>query len=174
MSERFFFLILGEACTIVLRGASSHILDEAERSLHDALCVIVETVKSKYTIYGGGFSEMKMAHEVEKYAENVKGKVSEAILCFASALRQLPTIICDNGGYDSAELISTLKHEVHQGKQSPGLNMVKGTIGDMKELGIYECLRVKEQALLSACEAAEMILRVDQVITCAPRKRERE
>jgi len=164
----------GEACTIVLRGASNHILDEAERSLHDALCVIVETVKSHSMVYGGGYSEMRMAIEVEKYAETVKGKTSIAIQSFANALKQIPTIIADNAGFDSAELVSNLRNEILNGKSSAGLNMNDGTIGDMKELGIYECLRVKEHALLSACDAAEMILRVDEVVTCAPRKRERE
>jgi T-complex protein 1 subunit beta len=164
----------GEACTIVLRGASNHVLDEAERSLHDALCVIVETVKTHNMVYGGGHTEMRMALEVEKYAETVKGKTAICIQSFAHALRQLPTIIADNAGYDSAELISNLRSEIFSGKPNAGLNMIDGTVGDMKELGIFECLRVKEQALLSACEAAEMILRVDEVVTCAPRKRERE
>ena len=158
----------------MLRGASNHILDEAERSLHDALCVIVETVKSHLMVFGGGHTEMRMAYEVDKYADTCKGKISTCIHSFAHALRQLPTIIADNAGSDSAELIANLKNEIFQGKPGAGLNMNEGIVGDMKELGIYECFRVKEQALLSACEAAEMILRVDEVVTCAPRKRDRE
>jgi T-complex protein 1 subunit beta len=117
---------------------------------------------------------MRMAYDVDKYAETIKGKVSTCMHSFAHALRQIPTIIADNAGYDSAELIANLKNEVFNGKPGAGLNMNDGTVGDMKELGIYECYRVKEQALLSACEAAEMILRVDEVVTCAPRKRDRE
>ncbi len=87
-------------------------------------------------------------------------------------MRQLPTIICDNGGYDSAEIVQNLRSEIHNGNLSAGLDMFKGRVEDMKELGVTECLRVKEQALLSASEAAEMILRVDEIIRCAPRKRE--
>ena len=117
---------------------------------------------------------MRMAYEVDKFAETIKGKVSTCMNSFAHALRQIPTIIADNAGFDSAELIANLKNEIYSGKPAAGLNMNDGTVGDMKELGIYECFRVKEQALLSACEAAEMILRVDEVVTCAPRKRERE
>lgn len=90
-----------EACTIVLRGASRHILDEAERSLHDALCVLVQTVKSKRIIYGGGNSEMQMAAACNALAQNVKGKEAIAIQSYARALRQLPTIIAENGGFDS-------------------------------------------------------------------------
>lgn len=117
---------------------------------------------------------MKMAYEVDQLALNEKGKESLAIESFARALRQLPTIIADNAGLDSAELISNLKNSIHNGSQTAGVNVIDGTVGDMKELGIYECLKVKEQALISACEAAEMILRVDNVVTCAPRQRDRE
>lgn len=167
-------MFLGEACTIVLRGASSHLLDEAERSLHDALCVIIQTVKSFKFVYGGGHSEMKMAAEVELLSKEVKGKESLAIEGFARALRQIPIILADNAGYDSAELISNLKNAIHDGSMTAGLNLDEGKVGNMKELGIYECLKVKEQALLSACEAAEMIIRVDEILTCAPRQRTRE
>lgn len=115
-----------------------------------------------------------MAFEVDRASENVKGKASVCMNSFAHALRQLPTIIADNAGFDSAELVANLKNEIFNGKPAAGLDMNQGVVGDMKELGIYECYRVKEQALLSACEAAEMILRVDEVVTCAPRKRDRE
>ena len=104
-----------KACTIVLRGASAHLLEEAERSLHDALCVITETVKSHNLVYGGGFTEMKMALEVDNLAKKEKGKESLCIEAFARALRQIPTIICDNAGYDSSEIISNLKKEINDG-----------------------------------------------------------
>ena len=160
-----------KACTIVLRGASAHLLEEAERSLHDALCVIVETVKSHNLVFGGGFTEMKMALEVDNLAKNEKGKESLCIEAFAKALRQIPTIICDNAGYDSSEIISNLKKEINDGSTTAGIDINKGGVGDMKELGVYECLKVKEQALMSACEAAEMIIRVDMTFTAPPRQR---
>ncbi len=97
-----------------------------------------------------------------------------AIESYARALRALPTAIADNAGYDSAELIQNLRAELNEGNPTAGLNMFKGTIGDMDKLGVTECLRVKEQALISASEATEMILRVDEVIKCAPRKRQQE
>ena len=160
-----------KACTIVLRGASAHLLEEAERSLHDALCVICETVKSHNLVYGGGFSEMIMAKEVDELAKKEKGKESICIESFAKALRQIPTIICDNAGYDSSEIISNLKKEINDGSTTAGIDINKGAVGDMKELGIYECLKVKEQALMSASEAAEMIIRVDMTFTAPPRQR---
>jgi len=161
-----------EACSIVLRGSGNHILDEAERSLHDAICVLVSAVKNHKTIYGGGNAEIRMSLAVSELADSVEGKQSLAIEAFGRALRQLPTIIADNAGYDSAEIVQNLKATVNNGEVTAGLNMHTGKVGDMKELGITECLRVKEQALVSATEAAEMILRVDDIVKCAPRKRE--
>lgn len=161
-----------EACSIVLRGSGNHILDEAERSLHDAICVLISAVKNHKTIYGGGNAEVRMSLAVQELANKVEGKQSLAIEAFARALRQLPTIIADNAGYDSAEIVQNLRGQVANGEVESGLNMFTGKVGNMKELGITECLRVKEQALVSATEAAEMILRVDDIVKCAPRKRE--
>lgn len=85
----------------------------------------------------------------------------------------MPTIIADNAGYDSAELVTNLRSEIHyNGNLSAGLNMFKGKIDCMEKLGVTECFRVKEQALISATEAAEMILRVDDIVRCAPRQRQ--
>lgn len=166
----------GKACTIVLRGASSHVLDEAERSLHDALCILTNTVKYPKTIYGGGCTEILMAKAIDQKVPTTAGKKSIAMSSFSKALRQLPSIVADNGGYDSAELITqlTAAHAaVPDGEScSLGLDMYNGTVGDMKELGVMECFKSKLQVLLSASEAAEMILRVDDIIKCAPRQRE--
>jgi len=161
-----------EACSIVVRGSGNHILDEAERSLHDAICVLVAAVKNHKTIYGGGNPEIRMALAVQDLAKTVEGKQALAVEAFARALHQLPTIIADNAGYDSAEIVQNLKAAVANGDEEAGLNMNGGVVGNMRELGITECLRVKEQALVSATEAAEMILRVDDIVKCAPRKRE--
>jgi len=165
---------LGEACTVVLRGATQQILDEAERSLHDALCVLSQTVKETKTIYGGGSGEMLMANAISQLAAKTSGKEAIAMEAFARALRQLPTAIADNGGYDSAELVSQLRAVHTEGKHTYGLDMTHGCVGDMAALGITESLRVKRQMLVSASEAAEMILRVDSIIRAAPRQRARD
>jgi len=162
----------GEACSIVLRGSGTHILDEAERSLHDAICVLVAAVKNHLVVYGGGNTEIKMSLVVDELAKKETGKKALAIEAFSKALKQLPMIIADNAGLDSAELIHNLRSEIANGKTEAGLDMFEGKVGNMKEMGVTECLRVKEQALISAAEAAELILRVDEIIKCAPRKRE--
>ncbi|CAK9804834.1 T-complex protein 1 subunit beta [Anthophora plagiata] len=162
---------LGEACTIIIRGATEQIIDEAERSLHDALCVLSATVRESRIVYGGGCSEMIMAGAVMTLATSTPGKEAVAMEAFARALQQLPTVIADNAGYDSAQLISELRAAHTSGANTMGLDMEQGKIGCMKQLGVTESWAVKRQVLLSAAEAAEMILRVDDILRAAPRKR---
>ena len=169
---RFSGVAKGEACTIVLRGASEHILGEAERSLHDALCVLTSTVKDSRVIYGGGCSEMIMSRAVEELAAKTPGKRSLAMEGFAKALRAIPGIICDNGGLDSSELVSQMRAAHAAGESNTGINILTGEVGDMQKCGVVECFRVKQQVLLSGTEAAEMIIRVDDIIKCTPRQRE--
>lgn len=169
---RFGGVKAGAACTIVLRGASSHLLDEAERSLHDALAVLAETVKESRIVFGGGCSETLMATVVDDEARKTPGKRQLAMEAFARALRMLPTIICDNAGYDSADLVAQLRAAHVAGTMRAGIDIRDGSVGDMEKLGITEALKLKRQVLLSAAEAAEMILRVDDIIKCAPRRRE--
>ena len=161
----------GAACSIVLRGSSSHVLDEAERSLHDALAILISTVKEPRTVYGGGCTEVVMAAAVDRAVEETPGKKALAMTAFARALRQLPAIVADNGGYDAAELVTQLRAAHAAGQATAGLNMETGTVGDMKEMGVRESYKSKLQVLLSASEAAEMILRVDDIIKAAPRQR---
>lgn len=168
---RFSGVKLGEACTIVIRGATQQIVDEAERSLHDALCVLTATVKESRVVFGGGCSESLMACAVLKKASETPGKEAIAMEAYARALFQLPTVIADNAGYDSAQLVSELRAAHTKEACTTGLNMDAGKIGCMKELGITESFAVKRQVLMSASEAAEMILRVDDIIKCAPRRR---
>ncbi|KAF8377747.1 hypothetical protein HHK36_031132 [Tetracentron sinense] len=123
-----------------------HVLDEAERSLHDALCVLSQTVIDSRVLLGGGWPEM--------------------------ALQAIPTTIADNAGLDSAELIAQLRAEHHKEGGTAGIDVISGAVGDMEKLGISEAFKVKQTVLLSATEAAQMRLRVDEIITCAPRQRE--
>lgn len=168
---RFSGVALGSACTVVIRGATQQIIDEAERSLHDALCVLAATVKEPKVVYGGGASEMLMAEAVSQAAARTPGKEAIAAEAFAVALRRLPGAVADNAGYDSADLIARLRAEHAKGEKTMGLNMDLGKIACMKKLGITESYVVKRQVLLSASEAAEMILRVDNILKAAPRRR---
>jgi T-complex protein 1 subunit beta len=162
----------GEACSIILRGSSSHVLDEAERSLHDALAILTSVVREPRTVFGGGCTEIAMAAAIDRAAELTPGKKSIAMSAFARALRQLPLTIADNGGYDAAELIAQLRAAHASGQKTSGLNMQNGSVGDMQALGIRESYQSKYHVVVSAAEAAEMIVRVDDIIKAAPRRRD--
>lgn len=168
---KFSGVALGEACTVVLRGATQQIVDEAERSLHDALCVLTQTVKETRTVFGGGCAEMLMATAIQKEALTIPGKEAAAMEAFASALQQLPTYIADNAGFDSSQLVSELRAAHVDGQTTMGLDMETGEIADVRKLGITESFQVKSQTAVSAEEAAEMILRVDSILKSAPRQR---
>jgi len=118
---RFSGVALGEACTIVIRGATEQIIDEADRSLHDALCVLSSTVREPTIVYGGGCSEMLMANAVSAVASKTPGKEAVAMEAFARALQSLPTTIADNAGLDSAQLVNELRANHALGKSTMGL-----------------------------------------------------
>lgn len=163
----------GQACTIVLRGATEQLLDEAERSLHDALSVLSQTTVETRTVLGGGCSEINMSKAVDQAAQNESGKKSLAVEAFARALRQLPTILADNAGFDSSELVTRLRSSVYNGLITSGLDLNKGDVGDMRELGIVESYKLKYAVVSSASEAAEVLLRVDNIIRAKPRTADR-
>ncbi|KAI0314326.1 chaperonin Cpn60/TCP-1 family [Amylostereum chailletii] len=169
---KFSGVAAGEACTVVLRGSTNQMIDEADRSLHDALSVLSQTVKETRVVLGGGCSEMLMSVAVEEKAKTVKGKKAIAAEAFARALRQIPTILADNAGFDSSDLVAQLRAAHYEGKAESGLNMDEGSIASMKTLGVTESYKLKRQVVLSASEAAEMIIRVDDILRASPRRRE--
>jgi len=172
---RFSGVAAGRACTIVLRGATEQLLDEADRSLHDALAVLSQTVREPRTTLGGGCAEMVMAQAVERAGHAVAGKKAIAVDAFATALRQLPTILADNAGLDSSDLVTRLREAIYKGFTNSGLDLGTpgGGVADMRELGVVESYKLKRAVVNSASEAAELLLRVDNIIRAAPRRRER-
>ncbi|KIY44232.1 t-complex protein 1 subunit beta-like protein, partial [Fistulina hepatica ATCC 64428] len=185
---KFSGVAAGQACTVVLRGSTNQMVDEAERSLHDALSVLSQTVRETRTVLGGGCTEMLMSCAVDSEAHKTKGKKAIAMEAFARALRQMPTILADNAGYDSSDLVSRLRAAHYAGETDAGLgkffssgtfflhicctDMELGTVASMRKLGITESYKLRRQVVLSATEAAEMIIRVDDILRAAPRKRE--
>ncbi|KNH07482.1 chaperonin containing t-complex protein [Perkinsela sp. CCAP 1560/4] len=170
---RFSGLQAGEACTIVLRGTSQHIVDEAERSIHDALCVISQFVNNSRTVLGAGCSEMRMATVVEEAARLTVGKKALAMEAFASALRSIPAILAENAGLDSTQLVSGLRAAHTREKNCPmGIDIMNGELADVRSLGVMESHHVKRSVVNLATEAAEMILRVDTILRAVPRKQQ--
>lgn len=107
---------------------SHHVLDEAERSLHDALCVLSQTVNDSRVLLGGGWPEMVMAKEVDELARKTPGKKSHAIDAFSRALVAIPTTIADNAGLDSAELIAQLRAEHQKEGCNAGIDVISGSV----------------------------------------------
>jgi T-complex protein 1 subunit beta len=155
-------------CWLMLSDPPSH-----HRCSSSVLPPLSLALQNTRTVYGGGCSEMLMARAVDELALTVPGKEALAIEAFSRALRALPTIIADNAGYDSSELVSQLRalHYTQKDSCEMGLDMDAGTTGSMKTLRITEAYKSKMQVVVSAHDAAEMILRVDDIIRCAPRQR---
>ena len=120
---KFSGVAAGQACTVVLRGSTTQMVDEAERSLHDALSVLSQTVKETRVVLGGGCAETLMSCAVEEAARRVAGKKALAVEAFARALRQIPTILADNAGLDSSDLVSRLRAAHYDGQRDAGLGM---------------------------------------------------
>ncbi len=118
---KFSGVAAGQACTVILHGSTTQMVDEAERSLHDALSVLSQTVKETRVVLGGGCSETLMSCAAEEAARKVMGKKAMAVEAFARALRQIPTILADNAGYDSADLVAKLRAAHYNGQHDAGL-----------------------------------------------------
>ena len=152
------------AVAILIRGGTQRILDEAERSIHDALCVVRDVVKEAKVVAGGGAPEEEVARTLRKYAETLPGKEQLAVIGFANAVEIVPMTLAENAGLDTIDILSELKVQHEKGKIWAGVNVQSGKVEDMKKLEVLEPLSVKTQILKSATEAATMILRIDDVI----------
>jgi thermosome len=152
--------------TVMIRGGSDHVVDEAERSFHDALCVVRNAVEDGKIVAGGGAPEAETAKQLRDYALKVGGREQLAIEAYAEALEAIPLTIAENSGLDPIDIMVELrsKHANPQNKWF-GVQVKTGKIADMLADNIIEPLRVKQQAVKSATEAACMLLRIDDVIS---------
>ncbi len=154
-----------KAVTIMIRGGSDHVVDEAERSLHDALCVVRNAVEDGKVVAGGGAPEAELAKRLKTYAVKVGGREQLAVAAFADALETIPVAIAHNAGIDPIDIMVELRAK-HDSPQNLwyGVNVLTGKTADMWKMNIVEPLRVKKQVIGSAVEAVTMLLRVDDVI----------
>jgi len=154
-----------KAVTIVIRGGTEHVVDEAERSLHDALCVVRNALEDGKIVAGGGAPEAELAKRLREYAVKVGGREQLAIEAFAESLETVPTTLAENAGFDPIDVLVQLRSK-HERAGSPwfGIDVFSGDVKDMRKLNVLEPLRVKQQVIKSASEAASMILRIDDVI----------
>jgi len=166
------------AASIVIRGASKHITDEAERALKDALNVLKDVFEDKYIVPGGGAVEVALYHYLREWAEsdpNLTGKEKLVIKAYAEALMEIPRTLVENMGEDIIDFEAQLKSKNLDEKErgSWGIDAIAGEIVNVWERGLVDPLRVKKYMLSTATEAAITILRIDDIIASKPRKEEK-
>ena len=157
-----------KAVSILIRAGIEHVVDEAERALHDALSVVKAAIEVPYILPGGGASEIELAKRLRMFARTIGGRQQLAIEVYANALEIIPKTLVENSGYNPVDLLVELrsKHEEKDG-EFYGINIYKGKPDNMIKLGVLEPLSVLTQAIQSATEVASMILRIDDVIAAA-------
>jgi thermosome len=153
-----------KAVTILIRGGSQRVVDEAERSVHDALMVSKDVLERPVILAGGGAPEAFAAAKVREWAHTLSGREQLAAEKFAEALEVIPLSLAENAGMDLIDTLTEIRAKQSKGSHSIGVDARNGKIADMSKLDIVEPLVVKEQIIKSATEAACMILRIDDVI----------
>ncbi|MGA2677162.1 MAG: thermosome subunit alpha [Methanobacterium sp.] len=152
-----------KAVTLLVRGSTEHVVDEIERAVEDAIGVVAATVEDGKVVAGGGAAEIAIARGLKEYADTISGREQLAVAAFAEALEVVPKTLAENAGLDSIDSLVDLR-AAHEKSIYMGLDVFKGGVTDMFKSGVIEPRRVKKQAIQSAAEAAEMILRIDDVI----------
>ncbi|MBU2634449.1 MAG: TCP-1/cpn60 chaperonin family protein [Nanoarchaeota archaeon] len=154
-----------KAVTILIRGGTNHVVDETERAMKDAIGDIAAALKENKVVAGAGSVEIELAKELKKFSTTLSGREQLAVSAFADALEIIPITLAENAGLDPIEVITDLKakHDSEDGKWF-GIDIFTGKVIDAWNLGIIEPLKIKTQALKSASEVAELILRIDDVI----------
>jgi len=153
-----------KAISILIRGGSQRVIDEADRSMHDALMVVKDVVENPHIVYGGGAPESFVALKLRGWAKTLSGREQLAVEKFADAMESIPLALARNAGMNPIDSITQLRSKQNAGEKFTGVDAINGAIANFEKLGIIEPLKVKEQIIKSATETANMILRIDNVI----------
>jgi thermosome len=159
-----------KSVAILVRGGTERIVDEAERSIHDALCVVRDVVREPKILVGGGSPEVEVARSLREYAETLPGREQLAVQSFAEAMEIVPVTLGENAGLDPIDITSDLRARHEKGEKWAGVDVYEGNVKNMEKLEVYEPLAVKKQIIKSATEAASMILKIDDVIASGKMK----
>ncbi|KAL7749672.1 T-complex protein 1 subunit delta [Sorochytrium milnesiophthora] len=151
--------------SIIVRGANGLVLEEAERSLHDALCVIRCLVKRRALIAGGGAPEIEVSQQLAEYAKTLKGMQAYCFQAFAEALEVIPTTLAENAGLNPIVIVTELRNRHVKGDKSAGINVRKGTITNILDENVIQPLLVSTSALELASETVRMVLKIDDIVT---------
>jgi thermosome len=153
-----------KAVTLLLRGGSQRVVDEVERSVHDALMVVKDVIEKPEIVAGGGAPETYAATKIRGWAKSLEGREQLAAEKFADALEEIPITLAENAGMDPIDTLTVLRSKQQKGEKWTGVDVMKAKIANMKSSDIIEPLAVKLQIVSAAAEAACMILRIDDVI----------
>lgn len=153
-----------KAVSILVRGGTEHVVDEAKRAMDDAVLGVASAVEIGKVVVGGGAVEIEVARQLREYADSVGGREQLAINAFAEAIEVVPRTLAESTGKDPIDLLVEVRSNHEKGENASGIDVISGSINDMKKIGVFEPLKIKTQAIKSASEAAEMILRIDDVI----------
>lgn len=156
-----------KAVTLLLRGGSQRVVDEVERSVHDALMVVKDVMENPAIVAGGGAPETYAATKIRSWAKSLEGREQLAVEKFADSLEVIPLTLSENAGMDPIDTLTNLRSKQLRGEKWTGIDVMKGKVGNMKTSEIIEPLAVKNQIVSSATEAACMLLRIDDVIAIA-------
>ncbi|MEM3004025.1 MAG: thermosome subunit beta, partial [Candidatus Bathyarchaeia archaeon] len=159
-----------KAVSILVRGGTERIVNEAERAIHDALCVVRDVVREPQIVAGGGAPELEVAAQIKRWAEKLTGKEQLAVISYAEALESIPMTLAENAGLDPIHILVELRARHEKGERWAGVDVYDGKVKDMSKINIYEPLAVKTQVVKSASEAASMILKIDDVISAGKPK----
>lgn len=158
-----------KSVTLLVRGGTEHVVDEAERAIVDAIGAVSSSIEEGRLVTGGGAIEMELSLKLKKYANQVGGREQLAIQAFAEALEVVPRTLAESCGLDSIDTLVDLRAKHEKGGTNTGVDVLKSKVGDMKAAGVLEPMKVKKQAIQSASEVAEMILRIDDIIAAKGR-----
>jgi len=153
-----------KSVTLLLRGGSQRVVDEVERSVHDAIMVVKDVMDNPSIVAGGGAPETYAATKIRSWSKSLEGREQLAAEKFADALESIPLTLAENAGMDPIDTLTALRSRQLKGEKWTGIDVMKGRISNMKSSDIIEPLSVKLQIVSAASEAACMILRIDDVV----------
>jgi thermosome len=156
-----------KAVSILIRGGAQRVVDEAERSIHDALMTVKDVLERPLIVAGGGAAEIEVATQLRKWAQTLEGRVQLAALAFTEALENLALTLAENAGLEPLDILPELQAAHQKGDKWAGINVLKGKVENMMQNNVIEPEIVKEQVIKAATEAASMIIKIDDLIAAS-------
>eukprot|EP00898_Chlorokybus_atmophyticus_P007926 jgi/Chlat1/8134/Chrsp75S07578 len=155
---------MGRTATVLLRGSNNLVLSEAERSLHDALCVVRCLVQKRFLIAGGGAPEIELSRQLGQWAKTLTGMESYCVRAFADAMEVIPYTLAENAGLNPIAIVTELRNLHAKGEVNTGINVRKGAITNILEENVVQPLLVTTSAITLATETVRMILKIDDIV----------